>query len=529
LPLSTSGDRLRVLLVAPGDEEPRALASALAEDGIETARAGDWAAAEAQLQRAGYDAVLVSARAEGDFAAGSARLRRVPGAPPLLRLEGRVDAGKLGAWVREVAEASGDDFAERWDRPRAPGRGVLTIVIPALDEEEAIGETLRRTLDARAYIVANSPVREVDVVVVSDGSSDRTEEIAKTFPEVTVLAFDQNRGYGAAIQSGFRHGRGDWVSFLDADGTCDPRTFAELCCVLEEEQADLVLGSRMGPGSEMPFVRSVGNRIFAWILGALAKRSVRDTASGMRVIRRDALASLYPLPDGLHFTPAMSARALLEDKLHLVEVPMPYAERVGRSKLSVLKDGVRFLTVILRAAVAHRPSRPLLLAAAGLALATLAVASGPVAHWLVHGSLEEPMIYRVMLASLLGTLSAVVTTTAVVSERMAALLHRRPVASGGVTGRLERLLSRGMRRGVGALLVAGAVASSWPGLVEYATSAEVHMHWSRAMLSSLLLVGAAVLGTASFLVHMLELVAAQQGAAGAPRPPDRIRPGRIRS
>ena len=121
------------------------------------------------------------------------------------------------------------------------------------------------------YICANSPVRDVDIVVVSDGSSDRTEEIAKSFDDVTVLVFEKNRGYGAAIKCGFEHGRGDLVSFLDADGTCDPKTFADLCRALEEQQADLVLGSRMGPDSEMPLVRTIGNRIFAWILGALSE------------------------------------------------------------------------------------------------------------------------------------------------------------------------------------------------------------------------------------------------------------------
>ncbi len=407
-----------------------------------------------------------------------------------------------------------------------PGSHVLTIVIPALNEEEAIGDTLRRTLAAREHITATSPVRDVDVVVVSDGSTDRTEEIAKSFEDVTVLVFEKNRGYGAAIKCGFEHGRGDLVSFLDADGTCDPRIFADLCRALDEHQAHLVLGSRMGAGSEMPLVRTLGNRIFAWILGALARRSVRDTASGMRVIRRDALDDLYPLPDGLHFTPAMSARALLEDKLRLVEVPMPYAERVGRSKLSVLKDGVRFLTVILRAAVAYRPSRPLLLAAGLLALAALAVAFQPVSYWLAHGELREPMIYRVMLASLLGTLFGIVVCSALVSEQMAALVHRRPFATVGMTGRLGRLLSRPVRRfAIPAHLVA-AVAVCGPGVVEYVTTGQVAMHWSRAMLSSLLVVGAVMLGITSFLMHMLELIAVQRDGGPVSRPPDRLRPAR---
>jgi glycosyltransferase involved in cell wall biosynthesis len=409
------------------------------------------------------------------------------------------------------------------------GPHVLTIVIPALNEEEAIGDTLRRTLAAREHITGRSPVRDVDVVVVSDGSTDRTEEIAKGFDDVTVLVFEKNRGYGAAIKCGFEHGRGDLVSFLDADGTCDPKTFADLCRALDEQRADLVLGSRMGPDSEMPLVRTIGNRIFAWILGVLSKRIVQDTASGMRVIRRDALESLYPLPDGLHFTPAMSARALLEDKLRLVEVPMPYSERVGRSKLSVVKDGIRFLTVIMRAAVAYRPSRPLLLAAALLGLVTLAVAFQPVAYWLVQGELREFMIYRVMLASLLGTLSAIVVCSAAVSERIAALVHRRAIASTGVTGRLERMLTRRTRRWSIAALLVAAAATSWPGMVQYLSTGHVEMHWSRAMLSSLLAVVAVMLAITSFLIHMLELIAAQREDLRSMRPPDRIHPARAQA
>ena len=125
------------------------------------------------------------------------------------------------------------------------------------------------------------------------------------------------------------------------------------------------------------------------------------------------------------------------------------------------------------------------------------------------------MIYRVMLASLLGTLSAIVICSAAVSERMAALVHRRAIASRGVTGLLERLLSRGTRRWSIAALVAGAFVSSWPGIVQYLSTGQVEMHWSRAMLSSLLVVVAVVLGVTSFLIHMLELVASAAAATCA--------------
>jgi hypothetical protein len=204
----------------------------------------------------------------------------------------------------------------------------LTVVVPALDEEQAIGSTLRRCIAARAQIMAEAGLGAVEIIAVSDGSTDRTEAIAREIDGVSVLVFEKNRGYGTAIQTGFAYGRGELVGFLDADGTCDPLFFGPLARAVVDG-ADLALGSRMGRDSEMPRIRAVGNAIFAWILGILAKQRLEDTASGMRVIRRSALPDLYPLPAGLHFTPAMSARALLEGKLRLVELPMPYAERVG--------------------------------------------------------------------------------------------------------------------------------------------------------------------------------------------------------
>ena len=400
----------------------------------------------------------------------------------------------------------------------------LTIVIPALNEEEAIGDTLRRCLDARDEIRTGAGLERVEVVVVSDGSSDRTEEIALGFDQVSVLAFDRNRGYGAAIKAGFAYGSGDLVGFLDADGTCDPRVFGPLCRALEREEADVALGARMTSESEMPWVRALGNRLFAWMLGVLSKRLVRDTASGMRVIRRSSLRDLEPLPDGLHFTPAMSARVLLEDKLRLVEVPMPYAERLGRSKLSVLRDGVRFLSVIVRAAMCYRPARLLLLVAGALLALGLVVGAGPVAFWLGEGRLEEWMIYRVLLSALLFTGVALVLCAAVVAEEMAATAHGRPAAASGVGASLARAFRPAPRRAVGALLVLVALGVAAPGIAQYAAIGEVTMHWSRAVLASLLVVLAGVLGITAFLLDMLDLIRAQRLERGPLRPPDRARP-----
>jgi len=405
--------------------------------------------------------------------------------------------------------------------PNALADSVLSIIIPALNEEEAIRDTVRRCLEARDAIRQKGGVRDVEVIVVNDGSTDRTEEIARE-SGVTVLSFDRNRGYGAAIQCGFAHARGDLLGFVDADGTCDPRFFADLCRRLARDHADVALGSRMGRDSRMPFVRTAGNTIFAWILGLLSKHAVRDTASGMRVIRRDRLDDLYPLPDGLHFTPAMSARILLEDRLRLVEVDMPYAERVGRSKLSVVRDGIRFLNVIVRAAMCYRPARPLLLGAAAVSIVAFGTGIGPTLFYLTEGRLEEWMVYRVLFSSLCVTLAALIVCSAVVADRIAATVHDRPFAARGVSGLLERLFTRRFRVAGSVLLSAGAIGVVWPGLVQYVTEGVVEMHWSRAVLGALLVVIVAVMHVTALLLQMTSLMRAHRNHTVRYHSPDRV-------
>jgi hypothetical protein len=222
----------------------------------------------------------------------------------------------------------------------------------------------------------------------------------------------------------------------------------------------------------------------------------------------------------------MSARVLLEDKLRLVEVPMAYAERVGRSKLSVLRDGIRFFRSILQAAVTYRPARLLLLAAGGIALAALALGLGPTRLWLRERHVEEWMIYRILFASLLTTASALVVCAAAVADRIAVLAHQRPLARSGATALLGRVFSRRGRWIGGGLLVAAALGVTWPGLVEFAFTGHVAMHWTRAVLGSLLGVLFVALCTTTFTLNMLDLIQAQRTPEDPALPPDRIHPAR---
>ena len=111
-----------------------------------------------------------------------------------------------------------------------------------------------------------------------------------------------------------------------------------------------------GAASQMPPVRRVGNLIFANLVSLVSAQRITDSASGMRVFKKAILERIYPLPDGLNLTPVMSTRALHEG-LRMVEVPIPYSERAGRSKLSVARDGMRFAQSIVWTAFTYNPVR----------------------------------------------------------------------------------------------------------------------------------------------------------------------------
>lgn len=252
---------------------------------------------------------------------------------------------------------------------------ILSVVIPAYNEERGIAQIIERTLSIRPRL-REVGVDDMELLVVDDGSRDRTAEIAARYSGVRLIRHTANQGYGAALKTGFNHARGNLLGFLDADGTYPPEYFPELCQVALEENVDLVIGSRMsGAESEMPLVRRVGNILFAGLVSTLGNHRVRDSASGMRVIRREVLSRLYPLPDGLNFTPVMSTRALHE-QVRMREVAIPYKERVGRSKLNALRDGVRFLKTIIWTALNYNPVR--VLGMAGLGLGGVAALIGAV-------------------------------------------------------------------------------------------------------------------------------------------------------
>ena len=360
----------------------------------------------------------------------------------------------------------------------------LTIVIPALNEEDAIGDTIERCLAARESIIGNTPIREVAIIVVSDGSTDRTAEIARSYESVDVIAFEKNLGYGAAIKHGFSKASSDLLCFLDADGTCDPEYFVDLCNAAINDSADLVLGSRMHKDSRMPLLRRFGNRVFAAMASYLSGKRIIDTATGMRVIRKEVLTKLYPLPTGLHFTPAMTLRALVSDLL-IRELPVPYHERTGRSKLSILRDGLRFLLAITEIALCYCPLKFFGFTSSLFLLVALCYSIDPAWNYVIQDTIGGNFIYRQIVINTFFLAGLMTLSIGVVAERVAASLNgnnRRHSA----LGRLVLWLCSTRKMLVtGSVLIFTGVFSNINGITEYLMTRHVSYHWGALSMGSM--------------------------------------------
>jgi glycosyltransferase involved in cell wall biosynthesis len=373
----------------------------------------------------------------------------------------------------------------------------LSVVIPALNEEHGIDAILQRILAQRDGL-ADVGIHELEVIVVDDGSKDGTADRIRTYSDVRLIQHDVNRGYGAALKTGFNAANGDLLAFLDADGTYPPESFPELCRAVEQYDADLIIGSRMLSGeSEMPLVRRVGNTIFAALLSIVGSRKISDSASGMRVFRRESLPILYPLPDGLDFTPAMSTRAVYEG-LTMIEVPIPYKERVGRSKLNPLKDGIRFLRSILWTALLYDPQR--FFGTLGLVMLALAVVLGlgPSIYYLQNRHLQEDMIYRLFAVLILSVAGVNLLAFGVTCQAILGLLPARRRPSPAVSRPW-----RGKLAGLGVIMVVFGVALMTPAALEWIATRQITSHWSYfAAGGTLILTG---LGLATWFVLLMIL------------------------
>jgi glycosyltransferase involved in cell wall biosynthesis len=261
-----------------------------------------------------------------------------------------------------------------------PDRSV-TFVVPTYNEEGVgeVVEELRR-------LHPESPV-----LVVDDGSADRSAESARA-AGAEVVRHPYNKGNGAAVKTGLRAARTEWVVLLDADGQHPPQAAASLVAKLGEY--DLVIGAR-DARAEAHWWRRAANGVFNALASYLAGVPIDDLTSGFRAARRSyMLEFLHLFPNGFSY-PTTSTLSFLRAGYNVAFVPVKMRFRAsGASKIEPLADGSRFLLIILKMSTLYNPLKvflPLsaLFAAVGTAygLWTFAVsgkfANGGVLSWMM--------------------------------------------------------------------------------------------------------------------------------------------------
>jgi glycosyltransferase involved in cell wall biosynthesis len=224
----------------------------------------------------------------------------------------------------------------------------VSIVIPAYNEEKAIGTTLDAVL---AAVSASS--RRYQVIVINDGSRDRTAEEAAS-RAVQVVNHRRNRGYGASLKSGTLAARGNVVLFYDADNQFEPTDIDRM--VTELGDHDAALGARTS-GSHAPFSRRGGKKVLGWLANYLARTRIPDLNCGLRAIRREVLLDyLHLLPNG--FSASTTTTLVLLKEGHDVKfVPVMVKKRIGKSTVKPIKDGIDTALLIVRLTTLLDPFR----------------------------------------------------------------------------------------------------------------------------------------------------------------------------
>jgi Glycosyl transferase family 2 len=288
---------------------------------------------------------------------------------------------------------------ERLPLPHRPLR--LVVVMPALDEEATVGAVV-------AAVPREFPgVADVQVVVVDDGSTDRTRVVALAAGADTVLSHPRRRGLVASFNDGIREalGRGaDVVVHLDSDGQHDPGQIPEMIRPLLHGTADIVVGVRsFADEGAMTPIRRHGNRMGSWVFRRLLGLPVRDFTSGYRAYSRDALLQLNIVSDTTHTLETLIQASRKQLTVAQVEVPvLPRVSGESRMTASVWSYIRRTAGQALRCLL-HQDPLALFGPAAGICLAVALAMTG----WFLwaynaHPGLHLPALLGAVLATVLA-------------------------------------------------------------------------------------------------------------------------------
>jgi glycosyltransferase involved in cell wall biosynthesis len=221
----------------------------------------------------------------------------------------------------------------------------ISVIIPAYNEAPTIGNIVSkiRTL-----------YPDFEILVVNDGSSDETATLAKR-AGANVHNHPYNIGNGASVKSGIRHATGDILVFMDGDSQHDPEDIGKLLEYFPEY--DMVVGARSFKG-QSSIGRAFGNKIYNWLASYVAMIPVKDLTSGFRAIKSDLARQLVNLLPRTYSYPSTLTLGVLRSGRSMVYIPIDIQKRkMGKSKINLIKDGVRFFMIIIRICTLYSPLR----------------------------------------------------------------------------------------------------------------------------------------------------------------------------
>ncbi len=225
--------------------------------------------------------------------------------------------------------------------PAARKKALVSVIIPALDEERTIG----RVVSSVGKSLAGE---RVEIIVVDSSSGDGTARAARKAGARVVR--EHKLGYGLAYLTGFSAARGETIVMVDADGTYPSEDIHILLQAFRSTGADVLVGSRflgtMRAGAMGPILR-FGNRLITLATNIFFGTRLTDSQSGLRILSREAVRRMAPRAEGMEFASELNVLCARE-KLRVVEIPIDYRQREGVSKLKPLRDGFRHFAFLLK-------------------------------------------------------------------------------------------------------------------------------------------------------------------------------------
>jgi len=230
---------------------------------------------------------------------------------------------------------------------------LVSIVIPVYNEEEAIGpdlDTILATMERSGY--------GYEVIVVDDGSRDRTAGVVRARPQVRLIQHVSNRGTGAALNTGIRQARGGIIVMTDGDGTYPNQDIPRLLSHISE--CDMVVGARSKEYGRMRWLRWATKTFIRLLASYLVEAKIPDLNSGLRVMRRELIERYWHLLPQGHSWVSTITLALLSDGYSVKFVPIDYYPRRGRSSFHPISDTYNYLLLVIRTIMYFNPLKVLL-------------------------------------------------------------------------------------------------------------------------------------------------------------------------